>query len=408
MLSKLPQNCSFSVKLCTLLFVGCCILYLHVNQYYQPEGIKFDEYVDGSLDSYSSSAILLRSHTIWYNYLSKDENLRNNAMRTRMMTGQTKYDFDSLYYPNSTKNQSSVNNINNILGNRPILKKGCGKLFNVSSLGYQSTINILVIDNCIPGFQSTSFLNIYQYYDQMVSLVNILVKSYSDAIFVWSLPRFPSKMNKELVLLHHHIITTVLIKEQALVVMQPNNLPPNPNEKKFIDHLISQLLYIDCEISPHDCSVYNKSAIREKNISHVLSTVHHYLLNVRNDAVSSGSLQDRCGKYIYTRKFDSFCMPRLKHVYPVLVTGLGGSGTHHITNSLRSAGFSFYHEAIGGEDGAVVRSTLTGSSILVIITLSSFSLTHNLELVLRCKRLDNELHLSLGKYSGKVLFLSAL
>ena len=376
MLSKLPQNCSSScVILCTILFVGCCVLYLHnMNQYYQqPEGIKFYEYVDGSLDNYSSSAILLRSHTIWYNYLSKvkDENLRNNAMRTRMMTGQTKYDFDSIYYPNSTTNQNSIISI---LGNRPMLKKGCGKLFNVSSLGYQSTINILVIDNCIPGFQSTSFLNIYQYYDQMVSYVNILVKSYSDAIFVWSLPRFPSYMNKELVLLHHHIITTVLIKEQALVVMQPNNLPSNSNEKKYIDHLISQLLYIDCEISPHDCSVYNKSAIRDKNVSHVLSTVHHYLLNVRNDAVSSGSLQDRCGKYIYTRKFDSFCMPRLKHVDPVLVTGLGGSDTHHITNNLRSAGFSFYHEAMGGEDGAVVRSTLTGSSILVIITFSPFSL----------------------------------
>ena len=420
MFSKLSRSRYFcSVKLCIILLV-VLILFLHVNQYYRSRGIVFDDYVDGNLDTYSSYAILLRSHTIWYNYLSKVKDNRsqqiynlwmvsfrqNKAMKAQKMKGLTKYDFfDSLYYPNSTISQAIKNSLP---GQMSSLKAECGKLFNVSSLSYQSTINLLVIDDCIPGFQSSSFINIYQYYDQMVSLVKILVESYSDAIFVWSLPRFPADMDAELVLLHHHIITTVLIKEQALVVMQPYNLPPNPNEKKYIDHLISQLLYIDCEISPHDCSVYNKSAIRDKNISHVLSTVHHYLLNVRNDAVSSGSLQDRCGKYIYTRKFDSFCMPRLKHVYPVLVTGLGGSGTHHITNSLRSAGFSFYHEAMGGEDGAVVRSTLTVSSILVIITFSSFSLTHNLELVLRCKRLDNELHLSLGKYSGKVLFLPAL
>jgi hypothetical protein len=366
MFSKLFRSRYFcSVKLCIILFV-VLILFLHVNQYYRSRGIVFDDYVDGNLDTYSSYAILLRSHTIWYNYLSKVKDNRsqqiynlwmvsfrqNKAMKAQKMKGLTKYDFfDSLYYPNSTISQAIKNSLPRQMSS---LKAECGKLFNVSSLSYQSTINLLVIDNCITGFESTSFLNIYQYYDQMVSLVKLLVESYSDAIFVWSLPQFPADMDAELVLLHHHIITTVLIKEQALVVMQPYNLPSNSSEKQYIDHLIRQLMHIYCEISPHDYSVYNKYAISEKYLSIILFTVHRYLLNVRNDAVSSGSLQDRCGKYIYTRKFDSFCMPRLKHVYPVLVTGLGGSGTHHITNNLRSAGFKFYHEDVG-DDGAVVR-----------------------------------------------------
>ena len=361
MFSKLPQNRSLSlVKLCITVF-GCLILFLHVNQYYRSRGIVFDDYVvDENLESYLSYTILLRSHTIWNSYLSNgidnsDQpiyNLWNKKLRTRKLAGLPKYDLiDSLFYPHSAIPQKSNSNL---LGRKSNVKVECGKLFNASSLSYQSTINLLVIDDCIPGFQSSSFINIYQYYDQMVSLVKILVESYSDAIFVWSLPRFPADMDAELVLLHHHIITTVLIKEQALVVMQPYNLPSNSSEKQYIDHLIRQLMHIYCEISPHDYSVYNKYAISEKYLSIILFTVHRYLLNVRNDAVSSGSLQDRCGKYIYTRKFDSFCMPRLKHVYPVLVTGLGGSGTHHITNNLRSAGFKFYHEDVG-DDGAVVR-----------------------------------------------------
>ena len=325
----------------------------------------FDQYADGKLDSYSSHSILLRSHTIWYNYLSKLKDSRSqqiynlwmlsfkqNKIKNLKINGLAKYDFfDSLYYPNSTLTKNS-----SLLRRIPGLTAECGNLFNVSSISYHSTIHILVINDCIPGFKTTSFLNIYQYYDRMVSLIKVLLKNYSDTIFVWSLPQFPDDMDAELVLLHHHIITNVLIKEQALVVMQPYNLPINVtvHEKQYIDHLIRQLMHIYCEISPHDYSVYNKYAITDQYLSIILSTVYRYLLQVRNDVISSESLHNRCGKYIYTRKFDSFCMPRLKHVYPVLVTGLGGSGTHFITNKLRSVGFKFYHEDLG-DDGAVVR-----------------------------------------------------
>ena len=364
MLSKLSRNRYYcSVKFLIILFL-CIILFLHVNQYYRSGGAVFDEYADGKLDSYSSYSILLRSHTIWYNYLSKLKDSRsqqiynlwmlsfrqNKAMKTLKINGLTKYDFfDSLYYPNTTLTKNS-----SLLKQIPGLKAECGKLFNVSSISDHSTIYLLVINDCIPGFNSTSFLNIYQYYDQMVSLIKVLGKSYSETIFVWSLPQFPDNMDAELVLLHHHIITNVLIKEQALVVMQPYNLPTKVHEKQYIDHLIRQLIHIYCEISPHDYSVYNKYAISDQYLSIILTTVYRYLVKVRNDAISSESLDSRCGKYIYTRKFDSFCMPRLKHVYPVLVTGLGGSGTHYITNKLRSVGFKFYHEDLG-DDGAVVR-----------------------------------------------------
>ena len=357
------RSCS-SIKVCTVIFI-CLMLIMHLNQLFRSR--HNDEYLSDSLNTYSAYSILLRSHTIWYNYLSKLKDSRSQQVYNLWMIsyrpakssknlrikGLARYDlFDRLSYPNSSISTSdSFYGLSDIGFN-------CGKLFNISN---QNDINLLVIGDCFPGFHTTTFMNIYKFYDRLISFVKSLIHNYPSAIVVWSLPIFPDNMNSELVLLHHHIITNVLIKNYALFIMQPYNLPTSLGEKQYIDHLLRQMIHIYCEISPHDFSVYNKYALNDKYLSIILSTVHKYLSKVRKDSsqnLNSQSLQDRCGKYIYTRKFDSFCMPRLKNVYPVLVTGLGGSGTHYITNELRSAGFKFFHEDVG-EDGAVVSFKFT-------------------------------------------------
>lgn len=64
------------------------------------------------------------------------------------------------------------------------------------------------------------------------------------------------------------------------------------------------------------------------------------------------SLSETCDKFINTRKHHPECFPKPKRLYPMLVTGLGGTGTHFIANSLQELGFDLAHEGIG-RDGAV-------------------------------------------------------
>ena len=55
-----------------------------------------------------------------------------------------------------------------------------------------------------------------------------------------------------------------------------------------------------------------------------------------------------------SRKYQSDCMTRPSVVYPLLVTGLGGSGTHAVSKQLRDRGVQVGHEEIE-TDGSVVR-----------------------------------------------------
>jgi len=362
----------------TLKFVGFAffvfIIYLHVKEFCRTNYYLQDEFNDHKLNLYSPNSILLRSHTIWYSYLSKLTDSRSQQLYNLWSLSYKpttkspnfkqkllpKYDFfEATIYANSTI-QSSEGFFN------------CGHLYNITTGSKQhKSISLLVFNTCVTGFESTTFKNIYTYYDRMIKYIEKITREYPNTILIWSLPSFPNEMSSELVLLHHHLITTVLIKLYALVVMQTRSLPAGLGEKQHISHLIRQFIQIYCDISPSDFSINNKFAINEQYLSLILYSVHNYILQIRVDGSKSmnnnynhnnyttvqrqqKTLQSMCGKYLYTRKYDAFCMPRLQNIYPVLITGLGGSGTHFLTNKLRSAGFKFYHEDVA-QDGSVVR-----------------------------------------------------
>jgi hypothetical protein len=64
-------------------------------------------------------------------------------------------------------------------------------------------------------------------------------------------------------------------------------------------------------------------------------------------APSSGSL-DRCIPFINTRVYVPDCIPKIQgSIFPLLLTGLGGSGTHAIANLLRALRIDVSHESIG-------------------------------------------------------------
>lgn len=72
---------------------------------------------------------------------------------------------------------------------------------------------------------------------------------------------------------------------------------------------------------------------------------------------STGLLQPSCPRYCYSlinsRKFGIGCFSVSFESHPILVTGLGGSGTHEVANMLNLAGLKVPHEGLG-DHGSVV------------------------------------------------------
>ena len=64
------------------------------------------------------------------------------------------------------------------------------------------------------------------------------------------------------------------------------------------------------------------------------------------------SLLLRCAPLLLTRKYDAACLPPPQLQLPLLLTTLGGGGTHALASSLQSAGIDVLHEGVGAA-GAV-------------------------------------------------------
>lgn len=82
---------------------------------------------------------------------------------------------------------------------------------------------------------------------------------------------------------------------------------------------------------------------------------------------STGLLQPFCPRYCYSlinsRKFRVGCFSACIRLYPLLVTGLGGSGTHEVANMLNIAGLKVPHEGLD-DHGSVVSSDVQGRNEL--------------------------------------------
>ena len=68
------------------------------------------------------------------------------------------------------------------------------------------------------------------------------------------------------------------------------------------------------------------------------------------------TLSARCSSLINTRKYDSLCLPRPAVLLPVLITGLGGAGTHYLHSVGLRLGLRLSHEDIDAH-GSVVMAT---------------------------------------------------
>jgi hypothetical protein len=71
----------------------------------------------------------------------------------------------------------------------------------------------------------------------------------------------------------------------------------------------------------------------------------------------------QCRRFINTRKYQVDCRPVVSSLYPLLVTGLGGSGTHESAAKLIKKGLDLPHEVLGVDGSVVSDSSLLANCI---------------------------------------------
>lgn len=104
------------------------------------------------------------------------------------------------------------------------------------------------------------------------------------------------------------------------------------------------------------CSIYYVHHIfvlfRDGNASNNASKISGKgLIDVERYYLSTSS---ECQHIVNSRAFHIDCMPVPASLYPVLITGLGGCGSHNIANLFDRMGVELPHEGLG-RDGSVVR-----------------------------------------------------
>lgn len=199
--------------------------------------------------------------------------------------------------------------------------------------------SIIIFENCVPGYDTLTVDSIYEYYDSLVDYVTLLRRLYPNSIIIWSKPTIPSgyDVSTNIRVLHQYLILKHLIHDNGILVIQPDMIKSSrftttsaTTSQKIHEAMKYQLQYMN---------ISSKESIRQ-------------LSSKLNTYTSSMKLETICNPLINTRKHDDRCFPYPDQLYPLLITGLGGSGTHEIANRLRGRGVRVRHEEID-TDGTV-------------------------------------------------------
>jgi hypothetical protein len=345
---------------------------------------------------------LLASHSIWLinreinnnnginsnNDININNNYWNDLINTDELlnTYNNKLNFKNQYYNNITKiynipNKDKIDYSNYLfIGdiswlNRVIIHKkykynqikSCMMLNSLSigsslSLSNQTEIKgkVIIFENCGLDFHNVELDNIYNYYDQLLEIIFKLRDLHPDAIVVWSKPIYADDINNNIKIIHEFLIYKYLINDNGVIVMFPDNEIGLKNERiTLLEIQIKSMI----EIQQYNEENNNKKKtvkLNNHNYNHKLKLLAKYLsneLNYEKLKLSKILLHPMCSILLNTRKFNDKCLPNPLKLYPVLISGLGGSGTHQISNSLRKNKIFIKHESID-RDGSVVINKL--------------------------------------------------
>jgi hypothetical protein len=176
--------------------------------------------------------------------------------------------------------------------------------------------------------QPVNFENVYSYFDTVIeSYVNLQTK-YRCAKIIWQQAGQHRQKQQDFRAVYDYLLKRYLKTIPGLDIMDDFKV-----EMKSDKQLLSYLRYN-----------YKSSSLNAKELGRIS------LSNLENRSL----LHLRCSSFLAHRKNNVDCFPQdnLEH-YPLLVTGLGGAGTHYIARELCMVGFNFVHERIAA-DGSVV------------------------------------------------------
>jgi hypothetical protein len=97
--------------------------------------------------------------------------------------------------------------------------------------------------------------------------------------------------------------------------------------------------------------INQKNALCDQPLLSYLSKLELQALSLDESTVDDAWAQ-RCIRLLNARKYDSACTPQPKRISSILITGLGGSGSHYVSNLLRWMQIDVQHESLG-QDGSV-------------------------------------------------------
>lgn len=274
----------------------------------------------------------------------------------------------------STNNNKRIKNIhfvkcnNNKFNNNKLLK----------AIINNSIIKMVLFESCFQySSQQVSIQNIYHYYDNLINTIQEIHQVCGHCLVVWMPPPtyLFSDGSQDIWRLHEFIIIKYVITMNRVLVMpavwknttsvgyhkgkvQRLQRRNSAVEKSLSDgaeavaqvmltQLAQQLNYIRDRWSERDeQGAFKLGAARSYDHDWFRSTAKS------SSAAPLSHLHQSCQRYLLSRRYAAACMPRSTVLLPVLVTGLGGSGTHAATNALRAAGVAVAHERLA-KDGSV-------------------------------------------------------
>lgn len=246
---------------------------------------------------------------------------------------------------------------------------------NQESIDHYRVGTIVFFENCVEGFDDVTLVDIYEYYDQVVAVAGQLRLKHPTSVVVWSKPPYPEAIiGTDLEVLHQYLIMKYLIHDHGILVIQPELHQELLSRKtqmaysSFVNFLINAVHeMVDCLIA-YETSQLQMHVLppksTNKELVHTVLDLYQTQVGALAKTLSEGYrftegmsggidwLYPECSVIVNSRKYVQRCLPAPDELYPLLVTGLGGSGTHNIANSLRSMGVQVRHEMID-RDGSV-------------------------------------------------------
>jgi hypothetical protein len=162
---------------------------------------------------------------------------------------------------------------------------------------------------------------------------------------MWSKPDVPKDSSIQLRVLHQYLILKHLIHDNGVLVIQPDMMV----KERVVPFLLYHNVHDAIQYQLQYMNINSKEGLKLLLLSSSSSSSSSINLSIhKNDQ----RLATICNPLLNTRKYDERCFPYPEQLLPLLITGLGGSGTHEIANTLRSRGVRVRHEQIDA-DGTV-------------------------------------------------------